>query len=81
VPSRNIPDRDFHIASFVKEHRRSAGLTQHELGDLAGVGHRFIVELESGKPTVRLDKVNQVLAVFGTRLAPVRAARQGDAAT
>jgi hypothetical protein len=38
---------------------------------LAGVGKRFLVELEDGKPTLRLDKVNQVLRAFGKRLGPV----------
>jgi y4mF family transcriptional regulator len=71
VNGYDLPDRDLSIATFVRERRRTAGLTQHELGDLAGVGHRFIVELERGKPTLRLDKVNQVLAVFGRRLGPV----------
>lgn len=74
-----LPDRDLRIASFVRERRRAASLTQHELGDLAGVGHRFIVELESGKPTLRLDKVNQVLAAFGKRLGPVDNRRQDGA--
>jgi y4mF family transcriptional regulator len=79
VKRNDHPDRDLAISSFVKNRRRIAVLTQHELGDLAGVGHRFIVELESGKPTLRLDKVNQVLAVFGKRLGPVDAAREAGA--
>jgi y4mF family transcriptional regulator len=70
------PDRDLDLVSFVRERRRIASLTQHELGDLAGVGKRFIVELEGGKSTLRLDKVNLVLAVFGRRLGPVIAARE-----
>jgi y4mF family transcriptional regulator len=45
--------------------RKAAGLTQVELANRAGVGLRFLRELEQGKPTVRMDKVNQVLALFG----------------
>jgi y4mF family transcriptional regulator len=47
------------------------GLTQRDLADRAGVGVRFIRDLEQGKSTLRLDKVNQVLALFGHRMEPV----------
>ncbi len=56
---------------FVKSRRRSMGLTQRELADRAGVGLRFIRELEQGKTSLRLDKTNQVLALFGHRMEPV----------
>lgn len=52
----------------IKRLRKAAGLTQIELADRAGVGLRFIRELEQGKPTVRLDKVNQVLDLLGYEL-------------
>lgn len=55
---------DMTIAEFVKEKRKEYGLTQMDLSMKSGVGLRFVRELESGKPTVRLDKVNQVLALF-----------------
>lgn len=58
------------LITFVKERRRALGLTQQDLADRAGVGLRFIRELEQGKETLRLDKVNQVLALFGRRMAP-----------
>ena len=48
--------------------RKAARLTQAELAKRAGVGLRFVRELEQGKPTVRLDKVKQVLALFGEEL-------------
>ena len=48
------------------------GLTQKELADKAGVGLRFVRELESGKGTLRMDKVNRVLWLFGFALGPVR---------
>lgn len=68
MSSQEVPVRDHRIGGFVRERRKSTGLSQQELADLAGVGKRFIVELENDKPTVRLDKVNQVLRVFGKRL-------------
>lgn len=53
------------LADFVKEKRKSVKLTQPELAEKAGVGLRFIRELEQGKQSLRLDKVNQVLQLFG----------------
>ncbi len=49
----------------VKELRRSAGLTQAQMAMRSGVGLRFVRDLEQGKPSVRVDKVNQVLELFG----------------
>ena len=59
------------LASFIKERRKKQKLTQPELAEKAGVGLRFLRELESGKTTLRLDKVNQVLRLFGQELGPV----------
>lgn len=59
------------LIEFIRERRRSMGFTQKDLADRAGVGLRFIRELEQGKPSLRLDKVNQVLALFGRRMEPV----------
>ena len=53
------------IAEFVKERRKKLGMTQVTLADRAGVGLRFVRDLEQGKETLRLDKVNQVLQMFG----------------
>lgn len=53
------------IKELVKEKRKLANLTQPELALKAGVGLRFVRELEQGKETLRLDKVNQVLQLFG----------------
>ena len=55
------------IANFVQEKRKQLKLTQPELAEKAGVGLRFLRELENGKESVRLDKVNQVLALFGEK--------------
>ena len=53
------------LAEFIKYKRKLVKLTQTELAKKAGVGLRFIRELEQGKKTLRLDKVNQVLSLFG----------------
>lgn len=57
------------ISEFVKENRKALGLTQEEFALKAGVGLRFLRELEQGKKTMRMDKVNQVLAVFGMQIS------------
>ena len=62
---------DESLALFVKEMRKRFGLTQVDLAAKAGVGLRFIRELEQGKETLRIDKVSQVLALFGYEVGPV----------
>lgn len=52
------------ISLAVKALRKEYHLTQEDLAYKSGVGLRFLRELEQGKPTVRMDKVNQVLALF-----------------
>lgn len=59
------------LYQFVNDKRKSLGLTQEELSFKAGVGLRFIRELERGKPTLQMDKVNQVLKLFGFELGAV----------
>lgn len=63
------------IAEFIKTNRKAAGLTQEEFALRSGLGLRFIRELEQGKPTVRMDKVNQALSMFGMQAVP---GRKGD---
>lgn len=53
------------IGQYIKEQRKKTGLTQEEFAIRAGLGLRFVRELERGKETVRLDKVNQALSMFG----------------
>jgi len=60
------------ISDFIKQKRKQLKLTQHDLAERAGVGLRFVRELEQGKQTVRIDKVNQVLALFGSKLGVIR---------
>lgn len=59
------------LSDFVKDKRNAVKLTQPELAEKAGVGLRFIRDMEQGKETLRMDKVNQVLKLFGYQLGPV----------
>ena len=61
------------IAEFVKTERKKAGLTQEEFAMRSGLGLRFVRDLEQGKKTVRMDKVNQALAMFGMEAVPGKA--------
>ena len=56
------------IPQFIKQKRKALKLTQEELAFKSGVGLRFMRELEQGKTTLRLDKVNQVLRLFGKQV-------------
>lgn len=58
------------LSAEVKALRKRYNLTQEELAFKSGVGLRFVRELEQGKPTVRLDKVNQVLGLFSYEMEP-----------
>jgi len=63
-------------AVLIKEKRKQVGLTQNDLAQKAGVGLRFVREMEQGKSTLRIDKVNQVLKLFGYELGPVSIERE-----
>jgi len=63
------------IGDYIKGERKKAGLTQEEFALRSGLGLRFVRELEQGKETVRLDKVNQALAMFGCEAVPGRKGR------
>lgn len=58
------------LSAYVKQMRKQYDLTQIDLSEKAGVGLRFVRELEQGKQTLRMDKVNQVLILFGAELTP-----------
>lgn len=60
------------IAKFIKENRKAAELTQEEFAIRSGLGLRFVRELEQGKETVRMDKVNTALAMFDMQAVPGR---------
>ena len=60
------------LSSTVKELRKKNKLTQEDLAIKSGLGLRFVRDLEQGKPTLRLDKVNQLLELFGYEMQPTR---------
>lgn len=60
------------VAEYIKQSRKKAGLTQEEFAMRSGLGLRFVRDLEQGKETVRFDKVNTALAMFGAELVPGR---------
>ena len=60
---------DKSLSEYVKQMRKEHNLTQVELSEKSGVGLRFV--REQGKQTLRLDKVNQVLSLFGTEVGVV----------
>lgn len=63
------------LYAFVKAKRKASNLTQPELAEKAGVGLRFVRDLEQGKETLRLDKVNKVLQLFGYEVGPISVIR------
>ena len=56
------------LASVVKALRKEFGLTQEDLAMKSGVGLCFVRNLEQGKPSLRMDKVNQLLGLFNYEL-------------
>ncbi len=60
------------IAEYIKKSRKEVGLTQEEFAIRSGLGLRFVRELERGKPTVRMDKVNIALNMFGMEAGPIK---------
>ena len=58
------------IGEYIKDKRKRYALTQVELAERSGVGVRFVKDLEAGKETVQMNKVNQVLRLFGEELFP-----------
>ena len=63
------------LSQCIKDLRKEYNLTQEDLAMKSGVGLRFVREMEQGKPTVRMDKVNQVLALFSMELLPAQKER------
>jgi y4mF family transcriptional regulator len=59
------------LSEYLKKKRKTLNLTQEDLASKAGVGLRVVREMEQGKPTLRMDKVNQVLMLFGAELGVV----------
>lgn len=59
------------LNEYVKTQRKALGLSREEFARKAGVGLRFLRELEQGKETLKMDKVNQVLKLFGKQLGAI----------
>ncbi|MCF6142363.1 helix-turn-helix transcriptional regulator [Flavobacterium sp. K77] len=59
---------DFDLGTFIKDHRKKAGLTQLELADLAGVGKTTVFDIEKNKETVRLNNLLAVLCVLNIKV-------------
>lgn len=64
------------LGEFVRFRRKASRFSQKDLGELAGVGTRFISDLERGKTTVRLNEVNKVLSVFGKQVGVIDAPKE-----
>ena len=79
-----IPDRVFKrcvmetVSEFLKRKRKETGLTQEEFALRSGLGLRFVRELEQGKKSCRMDKVNQALEMFGDCLGVVKIEREAN---
>lgn len=66
------------IGKFLKSSRKEFNLTQQQFSIASGLGLRFIRELEQGKKTVRLDKVNQALRFFGKEVGIVELEKENE---
>ncbi|WP_218184630.1 type II toxin-antitoxin system Y4mF family antitoxin [Nigerium massiliense] len=67
------------LAGMVTQRRRALGLTQADAAAVSGVSERFVREVESGKQTLRLDKLEQLLDALGVELVVrVRGASQAE---
>ena len=66
------------LREFLKSKRKASGMTQEDLSSKAGVGLRLVREIEQGKTSMRMDKVNQILALFGSELGAVQKQRRDD---
>ena len=71
VPEEVSKMNNLSLNEYVKSKRKSLGLLREEFALKAGVGLRFLRELEQGKETLKMDKVNQVLKLFGMQLGAV----------
>ena len=66
------------LKEYLKSKRKETGMTQEDLSQKAGVGLRLVREIEQGKSSMRMDKVNQILALFGSELAVAQKQRNND---
>ena len=66
-----MENKQLPLNKFIRQKRKSLKMTQKEMSEKSGVGIRFIRELEKGKETLKMNKVNQVLGLFGYELGQV----------
>ena len=66
------------LSKYLKTKRKAFNFTQEDLARKAGVGLRVVREMEQGKATLRMDKVNQVLALFGAELGVVQKSKDDE---
>ncbi|WP_414017885.1 helix-turn-helix transcriptional regulator [Chitinophaga sancti] len=66
------------LSKTIKAKRKENGLTQEDLSIKSGLGLRLIREIEQGKTTMRMDKVNQLLNLFGMELVPAPKSRSNE---
>lgn len=66
------------LSTTVKSLRKQFNMTQEELSLKSGVGLRFVRDLEQGKASLRLDKVNQLLDFFNCEMVPHQKVRHSD---
>lgn len=71
----NMQEQLIALSEFVRQKRKLLRITQKEMSEKSGVGIRFIRELERGKETLKMDKVNQVLDLFGFELGPIESTK------
>ncbi len=71
VPGKVLNMDNLPLNEYVKTKRKALGISREEFAQKAGVGLRFLRELEQGKETLKMDKVNQVLKLFGVQLGVV----------
>lgn len=71
VPEKVLNMENLPLNEYVKAKRKALGFSREEFAQKAGVGLRFLRELEQGKETLKMDKVNQVLKLFGVQLGVV----------
>lgn len=79
MPPKGYNMDDTTLAKYVKEMRKKYNLTQIDLAAKSGVGLRFVRDLEQGKQTLRMDKINQILNLFGKEVGPVEINKNNEA--
>jgi y4mF family transcriptional regulator len=56
------------LATVIRNHRKSAGLSQHRLAEMAGIGKTAVFDIEKGKETIQLDTLRKILRVLNIKV-------------